>query len=156
MRTRRRRRTAQRKRGVGLVSGVVNKVRSILKRMPPETLKDLGMCAKIAYNAARQAVQGSGGRSGIIMPRVMTIPKRGGFLPLLPVLSALGGVGSLAGGINGLIKTIRNIRSGASIWKKGGRLCSGIKLKPLKKGYGLYLEPYAGRYPYSGRNNNGR
>lgn len=120
-----------------------------MRKIPPETLKDLAMCAKIAYNAAHQAVRGSGGRSRIIMPRVLALPKRGGFLPLLPILGALGGVGSLAGGVSGLIKTIKDLRSGSAL-RNGGRLSRRLHLKPYRKGYGIYLEPYKGEYPWSG------
>lgn len=143
-----RRRVRRRKRGVGLVSGVVNKVRSVLRKIPPQTLRDIGGIAKIALGAAHRAVRGAGGRSNIIMPKVLVLPKRGGILPLLPILGALGGVGSLAGGISGLIKTIRDIRSGSAL--RRGRVGRGLYLKPYRKGYGLYLEPYKGPYPYSG------
>lgn len=142
-------RVSRKMRGVGLVSGVVNKVRAALKRIPPDTLKDIGVIAKIALGAARRAVGGAGGKSAIRIPRALALPKRGGFLPLLPLLGALGGVGSLAGGVSGLIKAIRDIRSGTAL-RNGGRIGRRVYMKPYKKGYGLYLEPYKGQFPWSG------
>lgn len=133
-----------RKRGVGL-SGVVSKVRNALRKIPPETLRDISAIAKIALSAAHRAVRGAGGKSNIMLPKVLVLPKKGGILPLLPILGALGGVGSLAGGISGLIKVIRDIKSGSSL-KRIGR----YHVKRNRKGYGLYLQPYKGPYPYSG------
>lgn len=131
------------------MSGVVSKVRSALKKIPPETLRDIAALAKIALGVAHRAVRGAGGRSRILMPRVLVVPKRGGILPLLPILGALGGVGSLAGGISGLIKTIKDIRSGSAL-RSGGRVGKGLYLRRYRKGYGIYLEPYKGPYPWSG------
>ena len=130
------------------MSGVINKVRAVLQKIPPETRKDLGMCARLAYQAARQAVSGAGGKSNIIIPRVIPFPKRGGILPQLPILGALGVIGSLAGGVSGLIKTIKEIRSGSAL-RSGGRLGRNVHLKPYKMGYGVYFEKYRG-LPWSG------
>lgn len=78
-------------------------------------------------------------RCTVKKPRVIRLPKRGGFLPLLPILGALSAVGSLAGGVTTAAK---NIYEMVKKKKEPVTIGKGMYLAPYKKGMGLYLEPY--------------
>lgn len=79
-------------------------------------------------------------------PRVIPLPKSGGFLPLIPILSALAAAGSLAGGVTTaakniyeLVKTKDPTQARDKIPVAVGR---GMYMAPYKKGMGLYITPY--------------
>lgn len=86
--------------------------------------------------------------------RIIPIPtKRGGFLPaaLIPIIAALGGVGGLAGGVSSVVNTINNIKTAQkqleeqkrhNLQVEGKMVGSGLYLRPHKKGFGLYFNPY--------------
>ena len=70
------------------------------------------------------------------LPRVIPLPKTGGFLQYLyPILTGLSQVGSAANTGKELLKNIQKLKSGGTIKRK-------MKLAPFRKGWGLYLRPY--------------
>lgn len=85
--------------------------------------------------------------------RIIKIPKYGGFLPLLfPILGALG---ALAGGASGIAKAVIDSKDSKKKLLEEERhnkvmeelakqvKGSGISLKKLRMGRGLYLKPYS-------------
>lgn len=133
------------KQGMGVpLSKVIKTTRDVVKKriggrkkqskngMTPSTKALINTAVK----AARKYVKGK----IVKTPRVIPIPKRGGFLPLIPLLGALAATGTLAGGVTTAAKNIyemvkRNRGESATVGK-------GLYLKPYKAGMGLYLSPY--------------
>lgn len=83
--------------------------------------------------------------------RIIKIPKRGGFLPLIPIFSALSALGSLGGGAAAIYKAVSEAKNAAKDLKEKERhnrtmepvsLGKGLHLGPYKRGLGLYLAPY--------------
>src|SRR3978361_1871606 len=103
-----------------------------------------------ALRVARRLVKKKGGKKKIRVPRMIPLPKSGGFLPfLIPLFAGLSAAGALAGGGAGIAKAVndakakqrlleetqRHNRSMEAIGQKG----SGLFLKSSRKRYGLYL-----------------
>lgn len=121
--------------------------------------------AKIAYQALRKS-----GKK-ILQPRsrIIPIPKKGGFLPLIPLFAALGALGSIGGGAAAIAKAVTSAkderdqleeakRHNIAMEAKAG---NGLFVKPYKSGCGvsigsgLYIKPYrtgCGVYLPSGSN----
>jgi len=51
-------------------------------------------------------------KKNIKIPRIINVPKIGGFLPILPILTTLSALGSLASGSAAIAKTINNANMG--------------------------------------------
>lgn len=105
---------------------------------------------RVAYNTLR--------KSGRIQPprsRIIRLPKRGGFLPLIPLFAALGALGSLGGGAAAIAKAVNDAKSArdelaeanrhnlameaTAASGKGIHIGSGFYIKPYKAGCGLYV-----------------
>lgn len=91
------------------------------------------------------------------MPRVIPVPKIGGFLPLVPVFAALSALGSLMGGAAGIAKAVKLTQNAKDDLKKlstqnegdmqaisigKAKNGNGLYLKPYRKGFGLYIQPH--------------
>jgi len=61
--------------------------------------------------ASKSVHQSMGSNNNVKVPRVTTVPKIGGFLPIVPILTALSDLGSLASGSAAIAKTINNART---------------------------------------------
>lgn len=119
--------------------------------------------ARIAYNSLRN-LRGK----KILFPksRVIPIPRKGGFLPLIPLFAALGALGSLGGGAAAIAKAVNDAKAakdqlaetarhnrametkktvGSGFFAKsykagcGVRVARGLFVKPFKTGCGVYL-----------------
>lgn len=92
-----------------------------------------------AIKAAKTSIKGN--KNYVKKPRVIPLPKRGGFIPLIPILGALAAAGSLAGGVTTAAKNIyemvnkKNTALPVSVGK-------GMYMAPYKQGMGLFLTPY--------------
>lgn len=130
---------------------VIRKVKDALKR---SGVKDLQLGANVALSAAKQVIKTVGGKRKVKLPRVIAIPKRGGFLPLLPAIFAgLSALGGLAGGAAGIVKAVNEAKDATKKLQESERhnqmmeaialgksKGSALYLKPYKKGLGLYLK----------------
>lgn len=112
-----------------------------------ENLKD---AIKISRKVVNNIFKGKK-KSLIKTPRIIPLPKSGGFLPLAPIFAALGALGGLAGGVSGITKAINAVKNGKEQLTEAKRhnntmeaiaMGKGMFLKPYKKGFGLYLKPY--------------
>lgn len=136
---------------VNLRSGVVKKVQNAIKKLKIDE-NDLTRGTNIALATAKMAIKEAGGKSKIQTPRVIPVPKRGGFLPILPILATLSALGALGGGAAGVAKAVNDSREGRkkleensrhnrameaiALGAKGG---SGLYLKQYRKGLGLFI-----------------
>lgn len=133
--------------------GVLMPIRNSIKGASSST--KLNKLIKMSLTAAKRAVKAAGGKKKVQVPRVLPIPKVGGFLPfLIPLFAGLLAAGALAGGASGIAKAVNDASAAkkqmeeskrhnmameaASLGKQG----SSLYLKPRKKGYALYLKPY--------------
>lgn len=111
---------------------------------------------RLALAAARKVIKSRGGKKNINVPRIIPIPKEGGFLPfLIPLFAGLSATGALAGGISGIAKAVNaasaakkaqnesqrhnNMMEAIALGKKG----NALYLRPYKSGSALYLKPYS-------------
>lgn len=157
-RKRRRRRIRRKKRGnlkkkIALRKAVVEKVRNSLKKFKH---LDLNEGSNIALAAAKESIKASGGRCKIRTPRIIPIPKRGGFLPLIPLFAGLSALGALSGGAAGIAKAVNDSKAARQKLEESQRhnqtmeaialgnqskrtRGGGLYLKPYRKGLGLFL-----------------
>lgn len=104
---------------------------------------DLNKAAKIAFRTVSKI------KRRVNKPRVITIPKKGGFLPLVPIFAGLSALGALSGGAAGIAKAVNDAKAAAEQLKEQQRhnktmeaaiaMGEGLYLKSHKKGLGLYL-----------------
>lgn len=106
---------------------------------------------KSALRAAKTIVKAAGGRKKIKVPRVIPLPKTGGFLPLIPLFAGIGALGSLAGGAAGVAKAVNDAKYARKQLEEAerhnkemeaitvGKEGSGVYLKPYRRGLGLFL-----------------
>lgn len=96
-----------------------------------------------AMKAAKRIVAG---RQAKRPPRVIPVPKTGGFLPLVPIIAALSTLGPFLGGAAAVAKTVSDIKSSRDKLAEDQRhnramesvkVGSGLYLKRNKNGYGL-------------------
>lgn len=105
-----------------------------------------------ALKIARRLVKKAGGKKNIKIPRIIPLPKSGGFLSLLPLIfGGLAAAGSLAGGGAAVAKAVNDAKNKSKLLDETqrhhqmmeaialGKKGSGLYLKPFRKGYGLYL-----------------
>ena len=84
--------------------------------------KSVLKASKIAIAAARKSLKAVGGKRKIRTPRIIPIPKTGGFLPLIPIFAGLSALGSLAGGAAGIVRAVKEAHKKRSDEKCGGAL----------------------------------
>ena len=63
-------------------------------------------------------------------PRIISIPKKGGVIPLIPIFAGLSALGTITGGISNVIKAVKDFQS--------------ARKEPVHLGKGLYMTPYKG------------
>lgn len=145
---------AKRKLGLGSMrkvafrKAVFSKVRNALKQYKGGKLKD-GI--KMSLKAARAAIKEAGGRKRVRTPRIIPIPKTGGFLPLIPLFAGLSALGGLAGGAAGIARAVNKAKEARRQLEESQRhnkvmeamalKGKGLYLKPYRKGLGLYMKP---------------
>jgi len=85
-------------------STVINVATKTLKKQKP---LDIMSAIKVARKSIHQSM---GSTKNVKVPRVINVPKIGGFLPIMTILTALSALGSLASGSAAIAKTINNAR----------------------------------------------
>lgn len=144
---RRKRKTIKRKgRGISLARAIS----LARKKIQGKKINSVSAGAKLALASLR--------KYGKIFPpkkRIITIPKTGGFLPLIPLFAGLSALGALGGGAAGIAKAVNDAKAAKDKIEENkrhnktmeaialGTKGSGLYLKPYKTGCGLYLKPYS-------------
>lgn len=91
-----------------IFSSSVKSALKILKKEKPVNFDD---AIKIAKNVIHTNFK-TKKKSNVSVPRVIRVPKVGGFLPLIPVLTALSALGGLATGGSAIVKAVNAIKNG--------------------------------------------
>lgn len=138
------------KAGMGLKRSKKPSFRQVLKKtadvLRRSKSSDLLTNARIALATIKQKPK---------KPRIIPIPKTGGFLPLIPIFAALSALGALGGGAAGIVKAVNDSKNAKKNLQEAQRhnksmeaiaLGKGLHLKPYKSGLGLYLKPYSKNY----------
>lgn len=122
-------------------SNIISHTKKHIRNLKPKCKK---MLIELAYAAAQELASDL----PVPVPRVIPVPKTGGFLPLVPIFAGLSATGSLAGGIDGITKAVNNYKSAKkqlselkrhNIKMKAMCIGKGLHLKPYKRGLGIYL-----------------
>ena len=97
--------------------------------------------ANIALKAAKNVFKNRK-QQNIQTPRIIPLPKRGGFLPFLaPILAGLSAVGSLTGGVAGVAKALNDVHAAKRAFEENKRHNKAMEAVAIQ-GEGLYLKPY--------------
>lgn len=128
--------------GVKSFKALVSKIKKHLKKTKP---KSKAAQIKHAYAAAKKYFP-RGYR--VPLPRVIPLPKSGGFLPLIPIFAGLSALGAIAGGAAGIAKTVNDYKASEKSLDESKRhnkameslvIGKGLFIKPYKKGNGLFI-----------------
>lgn len=120
---------------------IVSSTKKHIKKIKPKCKKGL---MKLAYATAQELASGT----PIKLPRIIPIPKTGGFLPLIPIFAGLSAAGSLVGGAAGIAKAVNEYKAAKKQLSELERhnkhmeaVCigRGLQLKPYKSGLGIYV-----------------
>jgi len=76
------------------------------------------------------------------VPRIITIPKKGGVLPLIPIFAGLSALGALTGGVANVVKLANEFKRNTPSHLGGGLYLTPYKGNSYKIGSGLNLAPY--------------
>lgn len=105
-------------------------------------------CKKALMELAHATAQELASNLPLNIPRIIPVPKTGGFLPLIPIFAALSATGSLVGGATGIAKAINEYKAAKKQLSELERhnrqieaVCigKGLHLKPYKNGFGIYV-----------------
>lgn len=144
--------TKPRKGGALSFKSATSLARRALRNTPSS---NVNTAIKIAMNAIKKNVK-KGGKMHK-STRVIPIPKRGGFLPLIPLFAGLSALGALSGGAASIVKAVNTAKAASESLKEAQRhnqamesitMGKGLYLKPYKSGLGLFLAPPARKSTY--------
>lgn len=120
---------------------IVSHTKKRITKLKPTCKKAL---MELAYAAAKEFASDT----PIKLPRIIPVPKTGGFLPLVPIFAGLSAAGSLAGGAAGIAKAINAYKTAKKQLYEAQRhnkemealfIGRGLHLKHYKDGLGIYL-----------------
>lgn len=129
-------------------AGLPKKFKSVISHAKKHIKKLKPKCKKVATKIAFAAAKELAANSSVQLPRIIPIPKTGGFLPLIPIFAGLSAVGSLAGGVSGIVKVINECKAAKKRLLEQKRhnekiesmsIGNGLELKPYKDGFGVYV-----------------
>lgn len=124
--------------GAGLkktFKNIVSHAKRHIEKLKPKCKK---MLTELAYAAAQELASDL----PIKLPRVIPVPKTGGFLPLIPIFAGLSAAGSLPGGVAGITSAIHEYKSAKKQISKLKR--KDMPMESIRVGNGLHLKPYKG------------
>lgn len=130
--------------------GLKNTFKSIVSLTKKHMKKFKPKCKKAAIDLAVAVAKELTSDSSATMnvPRVIPVPKVGGFLPLIPIFAGLSATGGLTGGAAGIAKAVNAIKSAKErlqeLKRQNGKmeaLCigQGLSLKEHGDGLGIYV-----------------
>lgn len=128
-------------------------IKTATTALKKEKPKDLNDSIKMARKVLKKSLKGL--KSKVVIPRIINVPKIGGFLPLVPILTALGALGALSSGGAAIAKTINAAKDAKKQLEEATRhnkimesiaIGKGLYLKPYKKGYGLVFDESSKNY----------
>lgn len=142
------------------MSGITNKnikkssgLKKTFKNIVSHTKKHIRnikpKCKKFLMELAYETAQEIAADLPVKLPRVIPVPKTGGFLPLVPILAGLSAAGSLAGGVAGIKKAIKGFKMAKKQFEESRRhnkqiescyIGKGLQLKPYRDGLGIFVE----------------
>lgn len=76
------------------------------------------------------------------LPRIISLPKTGGVLPLIPIFAGLSALGTLTGGVAGIVKTLNETKHAREQLNESQRHNRMMEAVAIRRGEGLYLKPY--------------
>lgn len=123
------------------LKNIISHTKKAVKNLKPK-------CKKMAIELAIATAKELASNYPIKLPRIIPLPKSGGFLPLIPIFAGLSAAGSLAGGAAGIVKVINDIKIAkkrlAELERHNEKMetvCigKGLNLKPHKNGLGVYI-----------------
>lgn len=132
-------------------SGIKKTFKNIVSLTKKHIKKFKPKCKKAAIDLAVAVAQelASDSSASVNIPRVIPVPKVGGFLPLIPIFAGLSAGGALAGGAAGIAKAVEAIKSAKQRLQELKRhnqkmeelyLGHGLCLKEHGDGLGIYIE----------------
>lgn len=122
----------------GLMKGKTTVGMGTRKRRRSSRKRTTKAAKRVGGAIARKRVKKSASKKTNRKSRILTTPKRGGFLPLLlPLLGALGGLG---GGAAAIAKAVGDSKSQAKALAEKQR--HDREMETIARGKGLYLRPY--------------
>lgn len=120
--------------------------KNLVKSARVNDLSSILDASKVAYKRAKKHLAG---KNKPLAPRVLPIPKTGGFLPfLVPIMAGLSAIGSLAGGAAAVARSVNQAREAKqkldeqkrhNLAMEAQKIGNGLYLKPYRKGYGLFI-----------------
>lgn len=114
-------------------------IRDELKQSNPKTLKE---ASTIALRVARREFKKKDAKH--VGSRILPIPRVGGILnKIIPSIASLSAVGHIPGGAERVaeaVKDLVNLRASNLSKNVKGNIVKGLKLKPHRNGYGLFLD----------------
>ena len=120
---------------------IMTHTKRVIRKLKPKSKK---MAIELAMAAARELTSDV----PVKLPRVIPVPKSGGFLPLIPIFAGLSAAGSLTGGAAGIAKVINDCKAAKKRLEELKRhnekmealsIGKGLHLKPHKDGLGIYI-----------------
>lgn len=127
--------------GVTFQKAIKNARLALTKHKP----KDINSAVNVALRAVKRL-------KNIKQPRIIPIPKTGGFLPLIPLFAGLSALGALAGGASSIASAVNKAKAAQEELREKQRhnekmesiaMGKGLIIKPYKKGLGLFVNPYS-------------
>lgn len=114
-------------------SKVIKQIKKHIFRQRPDNVRD-------AVQIALRTVNNLKDKLNMNKPRVLSIPKTGGVLPLIPIFAGLSALGALTGGAAGVAKAVNDARSAKQQLQESQR--HNKTMESIAMGRGLYLRPY--------------
>lgn len=128
-------------------AGLKKTFRNIVSIAKKHIRKSKPKCKKVALDLAFAAIKELASDSNVKIPRVIPLPKTGGFLPLIPIVTGLSAAGALVKRASAIAGMIRKFQNAQKTWNEMKRLNQkfetvtlgkGLQLKPYKNGLGIY------------------
>lgn len=122
-------------------------------------VKNVSSLIDASRRSYKRALKGLRGQEIPQAPRILPIPKTGGFLPfLIPIMAGLSAIGSLAGGAASVAKAVTEAKDAKrrldelkrhNLSMEAQKIGEGLFLKPYRKnGYGLFIESKKKKHKY--------
>lgn len=142
----------------GILRMAIKNARNKIKKT--KKIQTVPAAARLAVQAAKIAIKNHKIPRKVIhneLPRVISVPKIGGVLPLIPIFAGLSALGALMGGSAGVANAVISANKAKKDFNeakrhnetmesiaigKNTKSGNGLYLKPYKAGLGLYLAPF--------------